>query len=704
MAMRLSGLMSGMDTETIIEQLVQAKRTKVDTAKKAQTKLSWKQDAWKELNTKLKSLQSKHVGIMRFQSSYSKKTTKVSNTSAVSVITGDGATNGVQSLRIEQLAKTGYLTGGKIEAAEEGTSLSALSKISDIKGFQAGGTIDLNVGGKTTSIEITEETTISDVLSKMKEAGVNASFDAKNSRFFVSAKESGESKDFSLTAGNTAGSNLLGLLGLDTSLTKTSAEYKEYSRLAGYIGATDEETIANMKSLIQSRVDEEVPGYLEQYKTSLANRDAAQKVIDEITDQYQDSPLLSVSEYETKLTEANERIAELEEKDELTDEETQELETLKSDVEKYTTEKMDAEELAKSKEDYNAAQLEMNRIAGADGYIEVQENTDEDGNVTYEATATAKLSDEIGQEFLEKAKYAKSMVEKADAGQVTGSATKITGQDAVIYLNGAKFTNNDNVFEINGLTFTALAETGENEVMVTTQDDVDGIYDMIKSFLKDYNALVNEMDKLYNADSARGYEPLTDDEKEAMSDGEIEKYESKIKDALLRRDSNLSTVNSTLKQVMAAGVEVNGKTLYLSNFGINTLGYFEAADNEKNAYHIDGDADDESTAGNADKLKSMISSDPDTVIQFFSRLSKNFYAKMDEMSKSVDGYRSYGNFYDDKKMKSDYEDYKSKISDLEDKLNDYEDKWYSKFSAMETALAKMQSNASAVTSLLGGGS
>lgn len=704
MAMRLSGLMSGMDTETIIEQLVQAKRTKVDTAKKAQTKLSWKQDAWKELNTKLKSLQSKHVGIMRFQSSYSKKTTKVSNTSAVSVITGDGATNGVQSLRIEQLAKTGYLTGGKIEAAEEGTSLSALSKISDIKGFQAGGTIDLNVGGKTTSIEITEETTISDVLSKMKEAGVNASFDAKNSRFFVSAKESGESKDFSLTAGNTAGSNLLGLLGLDTSLTKTSAEYKEYSRLAGYIGATDEETIANMKSLIQSRVDEEVPGYLEQYKTSLANRDAAQKVIDEITDKYQDSPLLSVSEYETKLTEANDRIAELEGKDELTDEEMQELETLKSDVEKYTAEKMDAEELAKSKEDYNAAQLEMNRIAGADGYIEVQENTDEDGNVTYEATATAKLSDEIGQEFLEKAKYAKSMVEKADAGQVTGSATKITGQDAVIYLNGAKFTNNDNVFEINGLTFTALAETGEDEVTVTTQDDVDGIYDMIKSFLKDYNALVNEMDKLYNADSARGYEPLTDDEKEAMSDSEIEKYESKIKDALLRRDSNLSTVNSTLKQVMAAGVEVNGKTLYLSNFGINTLGYFEAADNEKNAYHIDGDADDESTAGNADKLKSMISSDPDTVIQFFSQLSKNFYAKMDEMSKSVDGYRSYGNFYDDKKMKSDYEDYKSKISDLEDKLNDYEDKWYAKFSAMETALAKMQSNASAVTSLLGGGS
>ena len=58
--------------------------------------------------------------------------------------------------------------------------------------------------------------------------------------------------------------------------------------------------------------------------------------------------------------------------------------------------------------------------------------------------------------------------------------------------------------------------------------------------------------------------------------------------------------------------------------------------------------------------------------------------------------------YDDKKMKSDYDDYKTKISELEKKLNDYEDKWYSKFSKMETALAKLQSNSSAVTSLLGG--
>jgi len=284
-----------------------------------------------------------------------------------------------------------------------------------------------------------------------------------------------------------------------------------------------------------------------------------------------------------------------------------------------------------------------------------------------------------------------------------GYAKKIDGQDAKIELNGATFTNNTNVFEINGLTFTALSETKAGEaVTITTQDDTDGIYDMIKGFLKEYNSIMNEMDKLYNAASASKYEPLTDDEKDAMSDTEVEKYEKKIKDSLLRRDSTLSTIRSKLTSVMSSGTTVDGKQMHLSDFGIDTLSYFTAAENEKNAYHIDGDPDDENTSGNANKLKSMIASDPDTVVSFFSSLHKELYSAMDGLSKPVEGYRSYGSFYDDKKMKSDYSDYTTKIAEMEKKLNAYEDKWYSKFSKMETALAKMQSNASAITGLLGG--
>lgn len=620
--MRLTGLMSGMDTESIIQQLVSAKQTKVDDAKKAQTKLEWKQTAWKELNTKIKNLQSKYISTMRFSTAYSKRTTKVSNSSAVSVITGENAVKGVQSLKINKLAKTGYLTGAELKGKDG--SLTVASKVSDIEGFSAGGAFNITSGSNSVDVTVTEDTTISDVLNKLKEAGVNASFDAKNQRFFVSASASGLDSDFSITASDSAGDAALSLLGLKTKIGsgegEDNATYKKYAELAAFYVEGDKSATLdkiNADGRITNAINSRVNSYLEQYKSLLSSRDSASQMKD--------------------LT---------------------------------------------------------------DNYIDVTSTTDADGKVTYSATAKAALTAEVEDSYYNSVQYAAKVI--AD-GSASGGATKVSGQDAEIVLNGATFTGNTNVFEINGLTFTALSTTAAGEeITVTTEDDVDGIYDMVKGFLKEYNSLINEMDKLYNADSAKGYEPLTDDEKDAMSDTEVEKYEQKIKDALLRRDSNLSTISSALKEVMSAGIEINGKTMYLSNFGINTLGYFEAADNEKNAYHIDGDPDDTSTSGNADVLKSMISTDPDTVVSFFSTLSKNLYDKMSSLSKSVDGYRTFGNFYDDKKMKSDYDDYKTKISELEEKLNDYEDKWYSKFSKMETALAKLQSNSSAVTSLLGG--
>lgn len=711
MAMRMSGLMSGMDTESIIKELVSVKQTKVDDAKKAQTKLQWKQDAWKELNTKLKNLQAKYVANMRFVSSYSKRTTKVSNSNAVSVITGENAVNGVQSLQINQLAKTGYLTGAQIKAAD-GSSLTAASKLSDL-GVTGEGTFNITAGGKSVDITVNGDSTISDVLNKLKEAGVNANFDAKNQRFFVSASASGADNDFSITASDSTGDAALAALGLKVGLTgdkgdkATLAKYQEYA--AFYVSGDDVATLANINKdgRITKDIDSKVSSYLEQYKFLLSTKSDAQKKIDEINEKYKDSSLDTVENYTKQLDAKQKEKTELEEKiKNLTDgveKDTaqKELDTLNEEIKALSEKKTDAQSLESAQKSITDADT---KIADIQKHITVTEGTAADGNATYTAEATQNLKDQVNNSYLSQAKYASEVITAINNGSYTATgATKVSGQDARITLNGAEFTGSTNVFEINGLTFTALNETKAGEdITVTTEDDVDGIYDMVKSFLKEYNSIINEMDKLYNAESAKGYEPLTDDEKEAMSDSEVEKYETKIKDALLRRDSNLSTVSSALKSIMSGGVDVNGKTMYLSDFGVETLGYFEAADNEKNAYHIAGDPDDANTSGKSDVLKSMISNDPDTVIAFFSSLSKNLYTKMSDLSKSVDGYRSYGSFYDDKKMTSDYNDYKTKISELEEKLNDYEDKWYSKFSKMETALAKLQSNSSAVTSLLGG--
>ncbi|MDE5932380.1 MAG: flagellar filament capping protein FliD, partial [Lachnospiraceae bacterium] len=348
----------------------------------------------------------------------------------------------------------------------------------------------------------------------------------------------------------------------------------------------------------------------------------------------------------------------------------------------------------------NAVTANNDAIASNNAYM--SDAGDED-DVDGMAVKTSELAKDAQADFEAKVAAAKKALEvagnlEANPGLVTGA--KVDAQDAEIIIDGAKFTSMTNTFSVNGLTITAN-EVTDKEVTLTTSTDADGIYNMIKNFFTEYNKLINEMDSLYNAESSAGYEPLLSEEKEALSDSEVEEWEKKIKDSLLRRDTTLSSISYSMASVLMQGVQVNGKQMYLSDFGINTLGYFKAAENERNAYHIDGDPDDSSTKANEDILKTMIASDPETVMNFFTKLSTNLY---DDLTKKMAGttLSSAMTVYNDKQMKSEYEDYTDKIKKQEEKLNAMMDKWYAKFSAMETALSRLESKSSSLTSLLGG--
>ena len=107
-----------------------------------------------------------------------------------------------------------------------------------------------------------------------------------------------------------------------------------------------------------------------------------------------------------------------------------------------------------------------------------------------------------------------------------------------------------------------------------------------------------------------------------MSDTEVEKWEAKVKDSLLRRDDSLESLISSMTTAMSKGYEVNGKTYYLTSFGISTLGYMNSAKNEQYAYHINGDEDDSATSGKEDKLLAAIKEDPDSVVKTFAGVEK----------------------------------------------------------------------------------
>lgn len=282
-------------------------------------------------------------------------------------------------------------------------------------------------------------------------------------------------------------------------------------------------------------------------------------------------------------------------------------------------------------------------------------------------------------------------------------ATKIAGQDAIIKLNDVEFTSSSNTFKINGLTIEATGVTGdgiENAITVTTSTDTQGIYDKIKDFLTEYNTLINEITKLYNAESAKDFEPLTDEEREAMSDEQIEKWEGKIKSALLRRDNTLGNIMNAMVNSMSQSYEIDGQKFSLSSFGISTLGFLNAAENEQNAYHIDGDEDDENTSGKKDKLMAAIQENPDQVMDFMKQLASNLYTSIDEKMKSTELSSAY-KVYNDKEMDREMTDIEKLIAKWEDKIAEQEDSYFKKFSQMEVALSKLQSQTNSLSGLLG---
>lgn len=315
----------------------------------------------------------------------------------------------------------------------------------------------------------------------------------------------------------------------------------------------------------------------------------------------------------------------------------------------------------------------------------------------------AELLKKLNEYSAEVKKVAAGQMKAEEAVDETKLATKIKGQDAIITLNGVEYTSATNMFKINGLSIEATGVTGEGKekaITISTSTDTQGIYDKIKDFLTEYNTLINEITKLYNAESAKDYEPLTDEEREAMSDEQIEKWEGKIKSALLRRDNTLGGVMNAMINSMSQSYEVNGQKFSLSSFGISTLGFLNAAENEQNAYHIAGDEDDVNTSDKKDKLMAAIQENPDQVMDFMKQLTTNLYTSIDEKMKSTALSSAY-KVYNDKEMDREMKDIEKLIAKWEDKIAEREDAYFKKFSQMEVALSKLQNQTNSLSGLLG---
>ena len=210
---RMSGMISGLDTESIVTALTSDYQTKVDKYKKSQTKLSWKQDAWKEVNTEVNDFYNS-LDKYRYSSAWNLQKATVSDATKATVSANGKAFNGTQTLEITQLATSAALTSGKLsytDSDKKAQTVTSSTKISNIAGKT--GDLTIKVGDKDTTFTVDSDTTVNDLVNALKTAGLNASFDETQQRFYISSKSSGKDQSFSLSGSD----DILKALKLDSS-------------------------------------------------------------------------------------------------------------------------------------------------------------------------------------------------------------------------------------------------------------------------------------------------------------------------------------------------------------------------------------------------------------------------------------------------------------------------------------------------------
>ncbi len=300
------------------------------------------------------------------------------------------------------------------------------------------------------------------------------------------------------------------------------------------------------------------------------------------------------------------------------------------------------------------------------------------------------------------------------------------GQDAkfTITVNGEtiNMTRGSNTVDIDGLSITmkntfdatvdedgnslSAAEIKARSVTFENQTDSDKIIDAIKSMVDDYNAMMNEIKSAYSTmpyqksdGSFAGYEPLTDEEREGMSESAIERYEEKAKQGILFGDRNLSNLYTKMTQAFsfASQNDINA----LKDMGISI------------GYNISGG--EQAITIDEDKLRAMLDSDPDRVADLFTKTD----GIMDRMKTQLDAYakttgepkgiliQQAGSPLSslslmNNQWQTEIDNYNTQIEKWQDKLTSQVERYTSQFSRLELLIQQMNSQSATLAGMMGG--
>lgn len=627
---RVTGLASGMDTESMVENMLAASKAKIEAAEKQKTVLEWKQEAYTSVLKKLSTFQSTYFGSSSSASTlFGSSLTALSATyssSYVSVAAGsDSSAGSIYISDIVSLASSAKMTGTQTVSADPTIDVDT-SNLSELSGKS----VLVTLNGVQKSITFSDKTysSVTDVSDELS-AQLSSVFGAGK----ISVWTSGSS--ISLSSSNST-----------LQLSVPSSEDDDPSAVLDF-GGYASNRFSSTSTLAEAGLKSDVFG---------SDGSTVAFTINGTSFSFDSSATM-----------------------------TQIMKAVNS----------------------SSAGVKMTYSQLTDTFSLASTETGAASSVSFEDTDSSLMS------------------------TLFADATTTAGTDAVVKLstNGSTdeadmitLTRSSNTLTVDGTTITLngmAADDAEEGINISLSYDAEAIATKIESFVSDYNDLLSTLTDLLSEEKYSDYEPLTDDERDQLSDTEAEQWTAKAKSGILRNDSYLTSIVTDLRSSMSTlvgGLGGDESVGILAELGITTGTY-----SEKGQLHID-----------ATKLREALESDPDKVMDIFTQKSDVSYSAYASTEQKTQRFKESGvlwrlsdvftknlstvgkkgslillvgspssTYNTNTEYAKKITALESKISDMEDSLDDEEDRYWARFTAMETALQSMQSQSSWISSMLG---
>ncbi len=283
------------------------------------------------------------------------------------------------------------------------------------------------------------------------------------------------------------------------------------------------------------------------------------------------------------------------------------------------------------------------------------------------------------------------------------------GQNAIININGEEIYHNSNDFTVDGTTFSFDETVALGEVYnVGIEKSYDDVKQSIKDFVNDYNQLIDDVYKHIGTARKKDskdnyYEPLTDEEKEAMTTEQIEKWEEAAKAGVIYNDSTISGVMSQIRTALYNSVTLGDGTRFgLFNMGIKTSSDYAA----HGKLEIDEDAFEAAFEKNPEAIEKLFTDSENGIMQKVNTVFDNAVRTNSQNPGSLvrKAGLATGLTATKNTMYNEMQSISNRIKQLQEKYTAKEEYWWKVFTNLESAMSDLNSQSNYLASYLGTGS